>query len=218
MTSKDVKGSNSCTIDYNGGTINVTHLLHLEGNRTALHLGIDFTNPAPTMEVFAAATVTGPGSLINPATGNLHLRNATINTRIDNLGVVRSEGKSSIQSMTNGEVGVMPRFLWDLAIVGDSSAGSATLGVPNGLTNYGVIELTSEDGPHDVTLTVLNGSLTNEPGGFIYSLPGTGEARVIIAQIVNHGTLELEQGTILGATSVVSSNSGLIDLNGGDLT
>src|SRR5207244_2875175 len=26
LTSKDLKGSNSCTIDYNGGTINVTHL------------------------------------------------------------------------------------------------------------------------------------------------------------------------------------------------
>jgi hypothetical protein len=186
-------------LSYDGGTLDAGYI-DLHGSQNVLHLGIDFTNTgALSLE---STTVDGPGTLRN-------------------LGRVTIRGRSSIQSITNGEVGVMPIGQWDITIVGDSSWGSATLSVPNGVTNYGTIELTSESSPHDATLVVLSGSLANEPQGVISTLAGTGGARTIIAQIVNHGTMHLEPGTVLEAPpglSVTHSNSGVIDVSGGDLT
>ena len=68
------------------------------------------------------------------------------------------------------------------------------------------------------TLNVGGGSLVNAAGGQINVLAGTGGARTVGGELDNRGTVTIEQGLTLAATSAHHLNSGTITLAGGDLT
>jgi hypothetical protein len=85
------------------------------------------------------------------------------------------------------------------------------LTVANGFVNQGTIELTSEGGFGNATVTVNNGTLTNATGGVIRVLEGTGGSRRLSANLDNRGTLFVMAGTTLNMNGVMlNASSGIL--------
>ncbi|HEY9172517.1 MAG TPA: CARDB domain-containing protein, partial [Verrucomicrobiae bacterium] len=77
-------------------------------------------------------------------------------------------------------------------------SGHATLTSAGNVTNYGTIRLETQGGGWDDTLNV-GGVLVNAPGGVLQVNPGTGGARMLTANLVNQGTINVAPGTGLYA-------------------
>lgn len=95
--------------------------------------------------------------------------------------------------------------------------GPAALTVATGFVNRGVIELTSEVGLNNATLSVMTGVLTNAPSGVIRSAVGAGGNRMLAADLDNRGRVEVVSDLSLvglstpsGAVVVRIANSGTI--------
>src|SRR5207249_319063 len=97
-----------------------------------------------------------------------------------------------------------------------NSTGGATLTVVNGFTNNGLIELRSTGAAASAILTVTNGTLTNAAGANISFLAGVGGGRTLNARLDNQGALTVGQPTTINTNSA-TSNSGTINVSGGDL-
>jgi len=110
--------------------------------------------------------------------------------------------------------------LTNATIIALTKAGlGASLIVANGFTNNGVIELTATSGGAiGSILTVTNGTLVNAAGGTISALAGTGGSRTLTAQLDNQGTLSLDTALTINKASADHTNSGTIDVSGGNLT
>ncbi|HXV85301.1 MAG TPA: hypothetical protein VD793_01310, partial [Gemmatimonadales bacterium] len=92
------------------------------------------------------------------------------------------------------------------------------LTVTNGFTNVGAIELSSVNAGYAATLTVTNGTLVNGPTGTITTLVGAGGGRALNVALDNQGLVTLNAALTINRASSVHTNSGTIDLVGGNLT
>ena len=89
----------------------------------------------------------------------------------------------------------------------------------SGITNNGAIELTNiNGGGQPVTLAMPNGTLVNAVGGTITSLNTGGATRTLAVELTNLGTLTVNHPLTVGRASAVHTNSGTIDVSGGNLT
>jgi hypothetical protein len=136
----------------------------------------------------------------------------------DALLILVGTGDRIAGTLTNAVDGTV-RVLADAS----ASSGGANLLVTGTLTNHGALELTATgttfSGPaRDVTLTVPSGTLTNAAEGSILVLPGSGGGRSLDAQFDNQGTLTVNANLSITKVSAAHSNSGTIDVRGGDLT
>ena len=99
-----------------------------------------------------------------------------------------------------------------------SNVGSSTTAtIATGFENLGVIQLTTADGGYTTTLAVTTGTLVNQLGAQIVSVPGTGN-HTLAAQLDNRGTLLLTHPLTLSKASAAHLNSGTIALTTQNLT
>jgi hypothetical protein len=145
----------------------------------------------------------------------LALNNSTVNANVNaqrNLSVV---GDSTINGTFTNVANTT------LTIV------AATLTATDGLTNNGSIVLTDPQdiGPRISGLTVTGGALLNQPGATILAttdvLIGPGGPRQINAQLMNHGTVTIDEDTAFTGsvtnTTVTSGPGATINVLFGDL-
>src|SRR5262249_43555009 len=98
-----------------------------------------------------------------------------------------------------------------LVRVQSNGSGNATLTVTNGFTNHGPIELNGAPG-FTSTLTVSNGTLVNASDGIVQSVPGTGGARTLAAELDNQGTVTVNSALTLTKSGAHHTNSSSINL------
>ncbi|MGE5743833.1 MAG: beta strand repeat-containing protein [Gemmatimonadota bacterium] len=196
---------NSGAFNYAGGAIG--GLGAITFSSVTLALTPNLTNDTLTLS-FTNSTVNGPGTLANAATRTLFAQNTTFNGPVDNQGVLRARAGTTF----NGSLTTSASST--LRVEGDASCCSAFVTVTNGFTNNGTIDLTAINGASGTSaaLTVTNGSLTNAPGGHINSLPGTGGARTLTAQLANQGTVTVSAPLTINHGSAAHTNSGTIAL------
>jgi hypothetical protein len=196
---------NSGAFNYTGGTIGGLGAVTFSSVTLALTPAL--TNDTLTLS-FTNSTVNGPGTLGNAATRTLFAQNATFNGPVDNQGVLRARAGTTF----NGSLTTSASST--LRVEGDAACCSAFVTVANGFTNNGTIDLTAINGASGTSaaLTVTNGSLTNAPGGHINSLPGTGGARTLTAQLANQGTVTVSAPLTINHGSAAHTNSGTIAL------
>lgn len=226
-TATNANITNAGTLSVTGGNLNIaqsgTSLFTLAGTvdidaaRVLTINGGSFTQASGGFVGTGAlnlsnVSVTGPGTLINPATRTLNLRATTISAPFTNAGVLNVIQPSSISGALSTVGGSTIR------IAADGSVGLSSLTVSDGFTNEGDIELTATVSTYSSVLTVSSGTLTNAPTATISTLPGTGGSRSIVAQVVNQGTIAIEQPTVWTATGIANQNNGVLDVNGGNLT
>jgi hypothetical protein len=197
--------------NQNAGTIAGDGTLLLSA--VAATFQTDFTNATTTLEV-DNSVVNGPGTITNAAGRTLMLRSSTIGAGalLINNGLLLAHGNSAV----NSSIVTTPTST--IRVEGINTFGFATLTVTNGFQNNGAIELTSSTGAFPALLDVLGGELANAVGATISSLPGTGGARTIDAQLNNGGTLAVGFPLSLTEVNAIHSNTGAINITGGDLT
>ncbi len=161
-------------------------------------------------------TVNGPGILTNDVGHTLTMAAGTMNANLANQGTFIASGSVALNGALTTAAGSTLR-------VGqvDGTTSLANLTVANGFTNNGAIELTTTfAAAYSAALTVTTGTLTNASGGTISSLAGTvgGGARTLAAQLNNQGTVTVSVPLTLNKASAADTNSGTINVSGGDLT
>jgi hypothetical protein len=177
-----------------------------------LNLGPDFVND--TLDVsFQNSGINGPGTLTNAAGRTLTAQTTAISAPLVNQGLFVARGTTSLDGpVTAAATGT-------IQLQADAFCCTSTLNVATGFTNNGLIELTAINaGGTTASLNVASGTLVNAVGGTIAVLAGTGGARGLDAQIDNQGTLLVAQDVTLGKVSADHSNSGSIQVNGGNLS
>jgi hypothetical protein len=166
----------------------------------------------PSLTVgFDATTVNGPGTLVVAAGATLYAGTGggMVNAPFVNNGTFEVRGNTTLAGAVTTAAGSAIR------VIGNASVANVSLTVSGagGLTNNGLIELTSEDGVNDAALSVTGGTFTNSAGSTVHSLPGTGGGRRIDvdnnADFVNQGalTVDADLSVFAGGDSVVT-NSG----------
>ncbi|MCX7417981.1 MAG: cadherin domain-containing protein, partial [Planctomycetia bacterium] len=104
-----------------------------------------------------------------------------------------------------------------ILVQGDNSFGAATLTAADGFTNAGTISLESVSGSGSASnLTVNSGTLTSS--GTINFNVGGGGSRTLTTELANSGVVNVNTAATLGRPSADHSNSGTINVTGGDLT
>lgn len=111
-------------------------------------------------------------------------------------GVFNINGSSTLAGNIGGNQGIN---IWGNGV-------HTTVTAANGFTNNGLIEMESAGGGYATQITVSSGILTNN--GTIRTKPGNGGARVIAGDLMNHGTLEFNQGTTFSRTNGIYTNMG----------
>ncbi len=203
--------SGSALFSLSGGSIDIA------AGRALTIDGASFTQSAGAFTGtgalnFSNLTVTGPGTLLNPATRVLNLRNTTVSAPFDNAGLTVVHSSSSITGALTTAAGSTIR------IASDGSVGTSTLTVASGFTNNGAIELSSTSSSYSAGLTVTSGTLVNAAGGSIASLVGTSGPRTLDAAVQNDGVITVLQPLTWVANNVANTINGLLDLTGGNLT
>ncbi|MCE9601072.1 MAG: hypothetical protein K8S21_02515 [Gemmatimonadetes bacterium] len=204
---------NGGTFATNGGSVSGAGTFSASGASIGLGVGI---GSAIGAVVLANSTVNGPGTLTSAAGSTMTLVASTVNSPLDNLGIINASGASAINGAFANPAGSLLR-------VGqvDGSNSVANLAFAAGFTNGGAIELTVLfNAAYSAQLGVTNGSLVNAPGATISALPGTagGGTRTLAAQLDNQGTLSLVAPLSINRAGAVHSNSGSIDVSVADLT
>lgn len=159
----------------------------------------------------SGSTVNGPGRLINSPGKTMTIAGGTINAELVNQAAVTCRGPITV----NGPLIQTGTML----LQGLSLNGHCTLTVPNGFTNNGTIEMTGLNG-FGATLSATGGPLVNAPGRFINVLTGALGPRTLTATLENHGTLTLNHALTMnrGSADHLNATTGLISVNGGNLT
>ncbi|HKS05042.1 MAG TPA: hypothetical protein VJR92_01915 [Gemmatimonadaceae bacterium] len=181
-------------------------------NLTATLLA-NFTNATTTLEL-NSSIVNGPGAITNAAGRTLMLHASTIgaSSLLINDGLLLAHGASAV----NGGIITSPGST--IRVEGINTFGFSTLTFANGFTNDGAIELTSSTGAFPADLVVLNGTLNNAATRTIASLAGTGGGRTINAQVLNNGTITVNQALSIPKPGAGHNNTGTINLVGADLS
>jgi hypothetical protein len=127
-----------------------------------------------------------------------------------NQGLLVIHGSNAINGVLTAAGGSM------LRVEGTGTQGTGTLTVANGFTNNGLIELTNNSLNQSATLAVTSGTLANADS--IHVLGGGG-TRTLAAQLDNQatGTLAVDQALTISKAGAAHTNSGSIEVSGGDL-
>jgi hypothetical protein len=161
--------------------------------------------------IASSDTIGGAGNLT--IKGDLTMDGSAVTTAsVSNTGVLQAAGASSITgSFSNSSTAGL--------IVYSSSTGDATLTISSGFLNAGLIVLHNPDAvPHNVTLAVPSGVLTNISGSSLQSgLGSAGGNRTLAAMLDNQGTVLVSQTLTIDQAAATHGNSGSIILSGGDL-
>ncbi|MGH7679363.1 MAG: beta strand repeat-containing protein, partial [Gemmatimonadaceae bacterium] len=104
-----------------------------------------------------------------------------------------------------------------LRVRGQSNGGSAAVAFASGFENFGLIELTSVDGGFSSSLTLTSGAIDNDDFATIRSSVGAGGTRTLTAQLVNRGTLDVDQPLTINGSDADHVNAGTIDLTNANL-
>jgi fibronectin-binding autotransporter adhesin len=194
--------------DYSAGTITGAGTLSLSS--TSLTLTPNLSTGSVGISL-TSSTVGGTGTL-DVATGTeLAVRASTINGPFANHGLVTFTGSSTMNGTIVNDGSAM------LRVQGNNVYGQAFLTAANSFTNDGAIVLTDTTSTYGATLTVTAGAtLTN--AGTIDAATGAAGSRTLTAALDNQGTVTLNRPLAINRVSAVHSNSGTIDVTGGDLT
>jgi RHS repeat-associated protein len=192
------------SLNFNGGALTGSGTLTLSS--VTVNLGADLSNATVGAVTLTSSTVNGPGTLTNAVGRTLPITSSTINAALLNEGTLLTH----ISGALNGAISTTPG---SILRVGSSTHTLVT--VASGFSNQGVIELTSSGG-FSSQLTVSSGTLTNAPGASIRVL--TTGTRTLTAQLDNQGTLDLQNALTINKSSADHSNSGTINITGGNLT
>ena len=210
------------TLLHEAGTIAGPGNIDLENSAT-LRLNGDLAVP-DTLTVFvrAGSRINGPATLLIHSGGLVDLRDAVIDAAVSNAGRVLARTSAAV---VNGAF--VNESGGHLEIRGDDTFQDAKLTVNTDLTNRGTIELTAvpafvgDATGDDVTLEVNNGSLTNDTAGVIVATPsllaGRDDLRQLHANVLNHGTLQIDQTLDFNSDAKQLTNHGTIDINSGSL-
>jgi len=139
---------------------------------------------------------------------------STIAGPIDNRGKLVLQGSTNLaQSLVNRPGAIMR--------VEGTPLVPAIFNIPDSYTNYGELDLACALGFGNVTINATGSgsghvSLVNAPGALMHSYPDG--ARVIGAQLENHGTLDVQQPLTINRPGAAHVNDGTITLTGGNLT
>ncbi len=168
-----------------------------------------------------SGTITGAGTLVlsgltiagsfSPASSvTVDLTNCTVNASVTNQGLMVLHGFSTFNGGLSNQAGATLR----------NQAGSGTstyTAFASAVTNRGTLEMIALTGNFQSNL-VGNGPLTNESGGLIRVLVGTGGERHLAVPTTNRGTVSLETVLYLDNSGTqLNDVSGLYDVTGGDL-
>ncbi len=207
------------TLNIAGGEINL--LGGVVSGRDAFFV----TTGAPTLRfenadlrprVTLSAGTTIPDPFTVPAGDTLRLLNGTFAPpALINDGVLAFEGTPTLTTPT---ITTNPGSKLLVRGINVSGAGSASATITNGFTNTAAIELTTTTTSYAVTLTVPSGTLVNAASGTITSAIGNFGSRTISAQLDNLGTITVLQSLALNRAEVDYVNSGVIDVQTGDLS
>lgn len=97
--------------------------------------------------------------------------------------------------------------------------GSVAASATAGLSNAGTIDLVADGAAYTTSLDVSGGPLVNAAGGVIRALSGTGGgSRELFGALQNAGTVTLQTGLTLSRVDADHSNSGTIDVTGGNFS
>jgi hypothetical protein len=166
--------------------------------------------------LFTSDTINGPGSLTNDVGRTLALRSTIVNTPLDNQGTLTANGTSVVNDTLT--TGTSSR----LRVQGNGTFSSASLTVAKGFENAGIVELTDTTSSYGATLTVPNGALVNLAGASINALAGANGPRTLAAALDNQGALSVAlapgRDLVMNRANSAHTNSGTIDISGGDLT
>jgi hypothetical protein len=195
---------------YNSGTLGGNGTVAIENG--VLTLGQGFSNAVTTLTL-NSATVNGPGTLTNTAAKTLVVYQSTINAPLDNQGLLKLRGTSTINgALTTASAST-------LLVEGDAFCCSAYATVLNGFTNTGTIDLTAiNSSGTSARLGVTNGTLVNAPGALINLSPGMGGSRQLDVELDNRGTVTVAAPTQMNRGPSNHVNSGTLDVSGGDLS
>ena len=209
----------SRTWTVTGGLLDVTTgtVSGLAGARLAMTGGTLAFDPGTFTLPLTLTTTTIAGGAVTIGTGEtLTLLNGGLSdpVTVESGGVLLIHGAVGLTGALSLPAGST------LRVQGDNSGGTAALTVANGFTNDGAIELTSIDAGYAASLTVTAGTLVNAPTRTLSALVGTGGggSRTLAAQLDNQGILDVEQPLTLSRADADHTNSGTIDLTGGNLT
>ena len=180
------------------------------------NLATDFSIVVEALSL-SASTIDGPGMLTNTAGSTLVVNSSTINAPLVNEGLLVNYGSSAINGSFSNAAGATLQLVgYYTVIVWSTYYYPSDLTLASGFTNQGVIELVGGNNYSDV-LTVSSGTLVNGAGGTIHSVPGTG-SDTLAAELDNEGTLQVDCALTIAMDSAQDSNSGTINVSGGNLT
>jgi hypothetical protein len=174
---------------------------------------ITFNNPSTInsrgiLEFSDNSQIEGSGTLTNY--GTLNLENCTVNADLLNNALITVHGDVFLNKLFENNIDAT-------LIVEGLTAFEVYLTIANGFTNHGIIELTSNDSQKASRLKISNGTFVNDTGALISSLNSAGGDHILDANINNHGTISIDQTLFIFIDSSPTSNSGTINLNGGNL-
>jgi len=172
-------------------------------------------NTGATGFEFLSSTINGPGAFTNDSGKTLILRSSIVNTPLDNRGTLLATGATNINDTLTTATSSFIR------LQGNGTYGSVGLTVAKGFENAGTIQLTDTSGAFGSTLVVTNGKLVNLPGAFVNAVAGANGPRSLTAALDNQGVLAVAlnpgRDLVISRTNSVHTNSGTIDITGGDL-
>jgi hypothetical protein len=199
----------SGALNLNGGTISGGTL---SLSSTAVTAAQDFSTATAALSL-ASSTWGGAGTLTIAPSTTVFWRASAINAPLVNQGTLVVNGASTFNGSVTNVGGAT------LQLEGNSSYSTAVLTLANSFTNNGAIVLTDINSSYGATITMpVGGTLTNAPVATIDAAAGALGPRTLAVELNNQGTVTLNHGLTLGRASAAHSNSGTIDLAGGDLT
>jgi hypothetical protein len=149
----------------------------------------------------------GVGSIL--VSDTLHLTNTTVANDIEIPGVITIQGACRF----NGAFTTYTSTIIRLSYV--SNYGSDLI-VDNGFTNNGLLQMISNYYQTSAIIRTSNGPLVNSSTATI-TANSTDGGQMILAELDNQGTIEIGRLLRLDSASAHHTNSGTININGGDL-
>jgi hypothetical protein len=198
--------TNATTVFTNAGTVNVANARNLIVNGGEFDPDSGSLNGAVQLNGGAI----GSGTLSSNAVVTLSSATQPSNATLTNQGLlIVQDFASTFNGTFSNASGATLRLLTQLTLA-------------NGLTNDGLIEMSTLFSNRDAVFSVLSGALTNASDGTINVLQGAGAARAINGQFDNQGTINVNNNSGLTLThpnnSPAITNSGTINVNNSDLT
>ena len=213
ITSGDTVAVSGGTFAFAAGAITGPGALAF--NTTTVNLTQDLNTATVPFSV-ATTTVGGTGTVTVAASTLLRVRSSTISARLVNQGAIDAHGTSAFTDAVTGFTNAAGATL---RLQGDGASGTSNLTIAKSFTNSGAIVLTDTTSSYGAVLNVPVGErLTNGPGGTIDAAVGTAGSRTLGLEFDNQGTITLNRPLTINRAGAGHTNTGTIDVSGGDLT